>query len=67
MAGFEGGSSQKLFKGYIFCFLCHLVGRCIFELNARETNLMEKRSVSRSEQCWQQNTTFKEMPNYAYS
>ena len=45
VAGFEGGSYQKLFKGYIFCFLGHLVGRCIFELNARETNLMKKRSV----------------------
>ena len=46
VAGFEGGSFQKLFKGYIFCFLGHLVGRCIFELNARETNLMKKRSVT---------------------
>ena len=36
---------QKLFKGYIFCFLGHLVGRYIFELSARETNLMKKRSV----------------------
>ena len=35
----------KLFKGYIF-FLGHLVGHCIFKLNARETNLMKKRSVS---------------------
>ena len=43
--GFEDGFFQKLFKGYIFCFLGHLVGRCIFELNARETNLMKKRSV----------------------
>ena len=25
-AGFEGGLFQKLFKGYIFCFLGHLVG-----------------------------------------
>jgi hypothetical protein len=24
--GFEGGLFQKLFKGYIFCFLSHLVG-----------------------------------------
>ena len=36
---------QKLFKGYIFCFLGHLVGRYIFELSARETNLMKKRTV----------------------
>ena len=45
VAGFEGGLFQKLFKGYIFCFLGHLVGRYIFELNAGETNLMKKRSV----------------------
>ena len=44
--GFEGGLFQKLFKGYIFCFLGHLVGRYIFELPTRETNLMKKRSVS---------------------
>ena len=44
--GFEGGLFQKFFKGYIFCFLCHLVGRYIFELSAHETNLMKKRSVS---------------------
>ena len=43
--GFEGGLFQKLFKGYIFCFLGHLVGRYIFELSGRETNLMKKRSV----------------------
>ena len=43
--GFEGGLFQKLFKGYIFCFLGHLVGRYIFELSTRETNLMKKRSV----------------------
>ena len=41
--GFEG--KTKLFKGYIFCFLGHLVGRYIFELSAHETNLMKKRSV----------------------
>ena len=46
MAGFEGGSFQKLFKGYLFGFLGHLVGLCILELNARETNLMKKRSVN---------------------
>ena len=36
---------QKLFKGYIFCFLGHLVGRYIFGLSTRETNLMKKCSV----------------------
>ena len=36
---------QKLFKGYIFCFLRVSVGRCIFEQFARETNLKKKRSV----------------------
>jgi hypothetical protein len=36
---------QKLFKGYIFCFLGDSVGRCIFEQFARETNLKKKRSV----------------------
>ena len=46
VAGFEGGLFQKLFKGYIFCFLGHLVGRYIFELPTRETNLMKKRCVS---------------------
>ena len=46
VAGFESGLFQKLFKGYIFCFLGHLVGRYIFELSARETNLIKKRSVS---------------------
>ena len=44
--GFEGDSFQKLFKGYIFCFLGHLVGQYIFEQSARETNLMERRIVS---------------------
>ena len=43
---FEGGLFQKIFKGYIFCFLGHLVGGCIFELNTHGTNLMKKRSVS---------------------
>jgi hypothetical protein len=38
---------QKIFKGYIFCFLGHLVGRYIFDLSAHETNLMKKRSVVR--------------------
>jgi hypothetical protein len=42
---------QKLFKGYIFCFLGHLVGLYIFELSARETNLMKKRSVKCDENC----------------
>ena len=46
VAGFEGGLFQKLFKGYIFCFLGHLVGGKIFEEFARETNLKKKRSVS---------------------
>ena len=36
---------QKRFKGYIFCFLGHSVGRYIFELFARETKLQKKRSV----------------------
>ena len=45
VARFEGDLFQKLFKGYIFCFLGHLYGRYIFELSARETNLMKKRSV----------------------
>ena len=30
---------QKLFQGYIFCFLGDLLGRCIFEQYAHETNL----------------------------
>ena len=37
--------SQKLFKGYIFCFLGHSVGRYVFELFAFETNLKKKHSV----------------------
>ena len=37
---------QKLFKGYIFCFLGHFVGRYVFELSAHETNLMKMRSVT---------------------
>ena len=36
---------QKLFKGYMFCFLGDSFGRYIFELFARETNLKKKRSV----------------------
>jgi hypothetical protein len=40
---------QKLFKGYIFCFLVHSVGRYGFELFARETNLKKKRSVRQHE------------------
>ena len=42
---------QKLFKGYIFCFLGDSVGRCIFEQFARETNLKKKRSVSTYWEC----------------
>ena len=38
---------QKLFKAYIFCFLGHSVGRYIFELFTRETNLKKKHSVSK--------------------
>ena len=45
MAGFESGLFQRLFKGYIFCFLVHSDGPYIFKLPARETNLMKKRSV----------------------
>ena len=37
---------QKLFQGYIFCFLGDSFGQCIFEQYARETNLKKKRSVS---------------------
>ena len=37
--------SLNFSRATYFCFLGHLVGRCIFELNARETNLMKKRSV----------------------
>ena len=36
---------QKLFQGYIFCFLGDSFGQCIFEQYARETNLKKKRSV----------------------
>ena len=39
---------QKLFQGYIFCFLGDSFGQCIFEQYARETNLKKKRSVSQS-------------------
>ena len=46
VAGFEGGLFQKLFKGYIYYFLGHLVSRYKFKLSARETNLMKKRSVT---------------------
>ena len=44
--------SKNFFKGYIFCLLGHLVGRCIFELSARETNLMKKRSVTLYRKKW---------------
>jgi hypothetical protein len=40
---------QKLFKGYIFGFLGHSVGRYVFKLFARETNLKKKRSVRQCE------------------
>ena len=36
---------QKLFKGYIFCFLGHLGGGQLFKLFAHETNLKKKSSV----------------------
>ena len=49
LEGFEVGVFQKLFNGYIFCFLGHLVGGYIFELFARETNLKKKRNVIQSE------------------
>ena len=45
VAGFEGGLFQKLFKGYIFCFLGNSFGKQIFELFAHETNLEKNRSV----------------------
>jgi hypothetical protein len=41
--------SEKLFKGYIFCFLGQSTVQYIFELFARETNLMKKHSVGL---CW---------------
>ena len=34
--GFEGGLFQKLFKGYIFCFLGISFGPYVFELFVRE-------------------------------
>ena len=43
--GFEGSLIQKLFKGYIFCFLGVSIGRYVFEQFVRETNLKKKRSV----------------------
>ena len=36
---------QKLFQGYIFCFLGDSFGWYLFEQYARETNLKKKRSV----------------------
>ena len=36
---------EKLFQGYIFCFLGDSFGRYVFEQYARETNLKKKRSV----------------------
>ena len=41
-----GGLFQKLFKGYIFCFLVYSDGPYILELSAPETNLMKNCSVS---------------------
>ena len=40
---------QKLFQGYIFCFLGDSFGWCIFEQYAVETNLKKKHSVALSE------------------
>ena len=37
---------QKLFQGYIVCFLGDSFGRYVFEQYARETNLKKKRSVT---------------------
>ena len=37
--------SKNFSRATFFCFLGHLVGQCIFELNTHETNLMKKRSV----------------------
>ena len=45
--GFEGSLFQKLFKGYIFCFLGVSIDRYVFEQFALETNLKKKRSVKR--------------------
>ena len=45
VAGFQGGFLQKNFKGYIFCFLGHLVRGKIFEQFAGETNLKKKSSL----------------------
>ena len=47
--GFEGGLFQKIFKGYIFCFLGHLFGGQLFELFARETNLKKQSSVRKQQ------------------
>ena len=44
-------SFQKLFQGYIFCFLEDSFGRCIFEQYARETNLKKKRSARTCDVC----------------
>jgi hypothetical protein len=40
-----GGLFQKIFNGYIFCFLGQLFGGQLFELFARETNLKKQSSV----------------------
>ena len=37
---------QKLFKGYILCFLGNSFGQYVFKLFAYETNLKKKRSVN---------------------
>ena len=43
---------QKVFNGYIFCFLGHLVGGQLFELFARETILKKQSSVLPSSVDW---------------
>ena len=45
MRGLRVALFQKLFQGYIFCFLGDSFGRYVFEQYARETNLKKKRSV----------------------
>ena len=47
--GFEGSLFQKLFKGYIFCFVGVSIGRYVFQQFAREKNLKKKRSVALSQ------------------
>ena len=64
--GFEGGLFQKLFKGYIFCFLGHLVGRYIFGLSTRETNFMKKRTVTQLQNAPLSNLKYLELPVYVF-